>query len=73
MLQAVDFFTPHLPEGKEEIELITEAELKQKLKLSSPTLWRWRRKGMPYIKKYKKIFYEFNSVVKFMGGQRNGR
>jgi hypothetical protein len=58
---------------KEEIQLITEVELKQKLKLSSPTLWRWRRKGMPYIKKGKKIYYEFNNVVKYLGGQRNGR
>lgn len=70
---AVDLPTPQLREVKEELQLITEAELKQKLKLSSPTLWRWRRKGMPYIKKGKKIYYEFNNVVKYLGGQRNGR
>ena len=55
----------------EEPELITEADLKRKLTMSSTTLWRHRRKGLPYMKKGKKIYYEYSKVIKFIGGLRN--
>jgi hypothetical protein len=52
-------------------DLITQAELKRRLGISSITLWRYRTKqGMPYLKKGKKIYYEFNKVKKYIGGLR---
>ena len=56
--------------GKEEIVLIPQAELIQKLSLSDTTLWRHRVDGMPYKKLGGKIFYDYDKVVKWMEGSR---
>ena len=56
---------------KEEPVLITRAELRIKLKLktNSPTIWRYQKRGMPYIKNGTKIYYEYDKVVKWLGGK----
>jgi len=54
-------------------ELITQSQLIRRLNISPTTLWRYRSQGMPFLKKGKKIFYDFPKVKKWLGGLRNDR
>ena len=51
------------PSGK--IELITQDELIRRLSISKATLWRHRKKGMPHERVGKKVYYNFNDVLKY--------
>lgn len=46
---------------------MTAQELQEELKVSTTTLWRWRKEGMPY-KQYghRTIRYDLNEVKKWL-------
>jgi hypothetical protein len=56
-----------------DVQLTTDKELMVKLNVSSQTLRRRRKKGMPHIQNGKKIYYEFDKVIKWMEGNCYGR
>jgi hypothetical protein len=60
-------------ESSLEINLISQKEMLAILKMSSSTLGRRRKDGLPYIKTGKKLLYEPEKVLKYIGGLRNGR
>jgi len=47
-------------------ELLTVDELAGKLKVARQTIYRWRKIGMPTIKKKKLVRFDFEDVIKWM-------
>ena len=44
-------------------KLLRDKEVCRRLKVSSITLYRWRKQGMPHIKAGKQIRYDINSIL----------
>jgi hypothetical protein len=48
-------------------ELLTTKELAEHFKVTTQTIWRWRNKGLPYIKLNTQNFrYELNKVMEWV-------
>lgn len=51
------------------MELITRTELLEKLKMSSPTLYRLESEGLPVMRNGKVVRYDWEDVVEWMKRQ----
>lgn len=47
-------------------KLFTQKELSEYLQVSIMTLWKWRKKGMPYVKAGKNVRYDKEQVMKWL-------
>lgn len=51
-------------------ELLTKEELCKLLKISRPTLDRWRKQGLPYIKTGRLVRFDRNEVMEWIKKNR---
>lgn len=47
-------------------DLLTQAELCKRLKISVMTVYRWRQEGMPHIKQGKVVRFEWDKVQNWL-------
>jgi excisionase family DNA binding protein len=54
-------------------ELLTEKELAERLKVSTLTLYRQRKAGMPYVRVGQQVRYDVKKVQQWLNKQNGGR
>lgn len=54
-----------------EEKLLTTDELCKWLKVSRPTIWRWRKQGLPYTGTERSIRYQPEQVMKWLDNQKS--
>ena len=60
-----------IKKGVIKIEILTESELAKRLKVSTVSLWEWRRnKGLPNWKVGKSVRYDWEAVRKWLDEQQ---
>jgi len=47
-------------------KLLTQKELAEYLQVTEVTLWKWRKKGMPYVKAGKSVRYDKDQVMRWL-------